>query len=260
MIEWSFWLKKIVAAFCMPVPLFLAFLLLTAVFYFLKYKNIARCLLGFSFLFFYIISIKPTGHYLASQLENQYSSYQKVSAEALDYVLVLGSAHVSDNAQPISSLLSSSGLMRLMEGVRVYRLNPGAKLLLSGYRFRDEISHAEALKKVAMYFGVPEKDIVLAKQVKDTQEEATHWAGYAQGKRLAVVTSASHMPRSIYLFKQANLDKKLGLRLYPSPTDYISHRNTTFNWKDWFPSGQSIFRLERVWHELLGILWAKLNS
>ena len=260
MFEWAFLVKKIVAAFCMPLPMLILLLCLAGILYWRKKFLIAKSIGVFSIVFFYLISIQVTSNFFASKLEYQYPSYQKQKNERADFVLVLGSWHSSDSNQPISTLLSSSGLKRLVEGIRVYRLNPGSKLLLSGYRGGDEISHAQALKKVSRHFGVPESDMILAGEVKDTREEAEHWSNLAKGKNLVVVTSASHMPRSMYLFQQVKKAQGLNVSLIPAPTDYISHKNTVLTWKSWFPSGHNISNVERVWHEYLGLLWAWLAS
>lgn len=260
MFDGGFVLKKLITAFCMPLPL-LCLLIFFSIFLFLiGKKKLARVLLGFAAVFFYLISIQPSANFLISHLENQYPSYQKKQHELLDYVLVLGSAHVSDSSQPITSLLIPSGLLRLSEGVRVYKLNPGSKLLLSGYSAQDEITHAEALKKVALHFGVPEQDMILDGKVKDTKEESMHWVTVAKNKRMALVTSASHMPRSMYLFDVAQLEAGYRVDIIPAPTDYISHQNSKFSWKDWFPSGRNIETVERAWHEYLGLMWAYLRS
>ncbi|MFT6904475.1 MAG: uncharacterized SAM-binding protein YcdF (DUF218 family) [Oleiphilaceae bacterium] len=258
MFEWAFLVKKIVAAFCMPLPMLVLLLCLAGILYWRKKFLIAKSIGVFSIVFFYLISIQVTSNFFASKLEYQYPSYQKQKNERVDFVLVLGSWHSSDSNQPISTLLSSSGLKRLVEGIRVYRLNSGSKLLLSGYALNDEISHAQALKKVAIHLGVPESDMILAGDVKDTNEEAYHWANLAKGKSLVVVTSASHMPRSMYLFQQVEKSKGLKLHLIAAPTDYVSHKELVLFWRSWFPSGANISYFERVWHEYLGIFWAYL--
>ena len=170
--EWGFLVKKLIAAFCMPLPLLVLMLCLAGLLYWRKKFLLAKCLGVFSALFFYLISIQITSDILNSNLENQYSSYQKAKNNSADYVLVLGSYHISDKSQPISSLLSSAGLMRLVEGIRVYRLNPGSKLLLSGYNSSDEISHGQYLKRVPRYSGVAENEMNLACEGQDNRKEA----------------------------------------------------------------------------------------
>ena len=46
----------------------------------------------------------------------------------IDYIVVLGSAHVSDNRLPETSQIGSTSLFRLAEGLRLLNLFSGAKL------------------------------------------------------------------------------------------------------------------------------------
>lgn len=256
MLEGLFIVKKIVAAVCMPLPLFFIMSCLALLMYWRKQLVLAKSLSILSGLFLYLISIQITGDTLANSLEAQYPRYQ--ADQVVPYVLVLGSAHYSDPEQPISSLLSSAGLKRLVEGVHIYRQNPGAKLLVSGYRFDDDISQALALKKVALHFGVPTHDIILAEQVKDTQEEAAYWIEFVKNESLVLVTTAIHMPRSLFLFKKEQEKQHFLGPIYPAPADHISHNDNRLTWQSWFPSARNMHRVERVWHEYLGLLWAKL--
>lgn len=258
--EAGFLLKKIIAAFCMPMSLAALLLLLGLLLWLSGRKRSGKALAWFSLAFVYVLSIQPTAESMAAYLERQYPSYQHSDQRSIDYVLVLGSSHVTNDAQPITSLLSTIGLARLMEGIRIYHLNPGAKLLFSGYSGRDELSHASALKRVANYLGVPEHDMLLEEGVKDTREEAMHWVSVVQNKSLVVVTSATHMPRSMYLFKQAVRQSVYQPQIYAGPTDYISHEESVLSWDSWIPAGRYLYRVERAWHEYLGLLWAKLIS
>jgi uncharacterized SAM-binding protein YcdF (DUF218 family) len=258
--ELGFLLKKIMAAFCMPLPLAAMMLFLGLLLWRQGVKAAAKVLAVSSVIFVYVVSIHPTAEWMAANLERQYPAYPYQADRGVDYVLVLGSAHVSDDSQPITSFLSNIGLARLMEGVRIYRLHPGSKLLFSGYAGRDQMSHAQALQAVAKYLGVPEQDMILQAGVKDTGEEASYWVDVVQNKSLVIVTSATHMPRAMYLFQQAINTTSYQPILYAGPTDYISHSNSPLNWDSWFPSGKYLYRVERAWHEYLGLAWAKLNS
>jgi len=144
--------------------------------------------------------------------------------------------------------------MRLTEGIAVYRQNAGSKLMLSGFKGRDQISNAEAMASVALEQGVPVSDIIMESEPKDTAEEAATWAGYLQAKRFALVTSASHMPRAVALFEYQ------GLKPIPAPTVFLSGGHHGFSWRSLFPSAGAINIVESAWHEYLGISWAKLQS
>ena len=260
-----FLIKKILSAMLMPLPFGFIMLFLALIILSLGYRRFAKGL-GFSVLmFWYVLSIAPVAEFIASPLEYEFPKYQQ---QSVAYVIVLGGYHNSDERFPISSLLSQESLMRLSEGIRIYRENPGAKLLLSGYKFHDEISNAEAMSRVAQAFGVPEADIVIAPQPKDTAEEAAHWAHFLKAQQLkaqklagnnvnqnfALVTSAMHLSRAVYLFQYQ------GLQPIPAPTAYGTGGHHGTHWRDWFPSANALSLSESAWHEYLGKAWAIIRN
>jgi len=247
--ELLFLAKKIVSACLMPLPVGAIIILFALFLSWRAYHKTAKTLFGIAFIFIYLISAGPVAVLMTEALEHQYPKYDN---QTVSYVLVLGGSHDSDPRRPISSLLSTESLARLVEGIRIYRLNKGAKLLLSGYNAGDPISNAEAMSRVALDQGVPIEDIVLARSVKDTAEEARHWAAFAKGESMALVTSAMHMPRSVFLFEQYDV------QLFPSPTAYTTG-SRGLSWKSWFPRANSLKLVERAWHEYLGLAWAKLR-
>jgi len=251
-----FLIKKLLSALLMPLPLGFVILLLAVFVFFQGYQRLAKGLgIGVIFTWF-ILSLAPVAAHIAAPLEYAFPKY---NSQKVSYVIVLGGYHNSDKRIPVSSLLSTVSLMRLSEGMRIYHMNPGAKLLLSGYKSKDVISNAQAMAQVAQAFGIPKNDIVMASQPKDTAEEAAHWAKYLnknmlKGQRFALVTSAMHIPRSMYLFQNQNLQP------IPSPTEFRTGGHHVLSWQDWFPNPRSLFLVESAWHEYLGKLWATIHS
>ncbi|MFT7371452.1 MAG: uncharacterized SAM-binding protein YcdF (DUF218 family) [Oleiphilaceae bacterium] len=251
-----FLVKKLLSALLMPLPLGFIMLILAVCIFYLGYRRLAKCLgIGIIFTWF-TLSLSPISALIAAPLEYAFPKYNQ---QTVKYVVVLGGYHNSDERIPISSLLSKVSLMRLSEGMRIYRLNPSAKLLLSGYKSKDVISNAEAMEKVAHVFGIPKHDIVMAKQPKDTAEEAAHWAKYLnknmlKGQHFALVTSAMHIPRAMYLFQNQ------GLQPIAAPTEFRTGGHHSLNWQDWFPNASSLTLVESAWHEYLGKLWATIRS
>ena len=261
--ELLFLLKKVVSAFLMPLPFGGLLLLLVGVLFLVKRKIAAKAVLIAVLMFWYMLSIAATEDWLAGSLEYQYPKYEN---QTVNFVLVLGGYHRSDEKIPLSSLLSKTSLMRLMEGLQIHKLNPDSKLLLSGSGGRDEISNAYAMKLVANSLGVPDKDIILAERVKDTTEEAAHWVKVVQSRPFALVTSAMHMRRSVYLFEQAFKQQILleapqyDQLLVPAPTAFSGPGKQSLFWRSWVPNAKSLSNVEAAWHEYLGLAWAKLHS
>jgi uncharacterized SAM-binding protein YcdF (DUF218 family) len=256
--EILFFLKKLLGLLLMPSAILFLILISSWFCYRSGFARCAKTLGLVSVISYYLLSTSPVANALLSSLESKYPAYK---GQEVEYVLVLGGWHDSSPGKPISSILGSVSLNRLTEGILVYRSNPGAKLLLSGYKSVDSISHARAASNVAIALGVPEEDIYLAEDVKDTAEEARHWVEFVEGKALALVTSASHMPRSVYLFeKELKVRQESRDSLIPAPTNFLACHRNCFTWQSWIPRGYNLKRVDIAWHEYLGLIWARIQS
>ncbi|MFB9133761.1 envelope biogenesis factor ElyC [Vibrio sp. AK197] len=249
-----FELKKVVSALLMPLPamLIIGFIGLMLIMFTTRQKS--GCLIVlFSFIGIFLIAFQPVSSRLLMPMERQHSAFFPVD-DAIDYVMVLGSSHVVDDDIPPTSQLSRTGLMRLTEGIRVLRMYPGAKLILSGYSGGSEVSNARMMAKVALALGVSKSDIILLETAKDTWEEARQAAAFVRNKNLVLVTSASHMQRALNEFHAA------GLEPYPAPTNYLAQKEISQVWERYTPRGKYIEQTEIFWHELLGKIWQTLRD
>lgn len=235
----------------MPLPIIILLLTATALVWKLGYRRLGRVMLVSACLLLYLLSVSPVAQWIAAPLEFAHPPYRD---QPVDAVIVLGGAHRSDARKPVTSLLSSTSMVRLSEGVRLYRQNPGARLCLSGYGPNDTLSQAEAMAKVAIAMGVPAQDIRIESGPRDTREEAMVWASQLQGQSVALVTSAMHLPRALYLFERE------GLRPVPAPTHFRTGALGEYRWYHWLPKASTLAIVESAWHEYLGLLWAKLMT
>ncbi|PNH87726.1 envelope biogenesis factor ElyC [Vibrio diazotrophicus] len=253
-ILFMFELKKIVSSLLMPLPalLIVGFIGLMLIMFTAKRKTGSLIVL-FSLTSLFLISFQPVSTRLLMPLERQYSAFLPVDG-AIDYVMVLGNGHVVDDNIPPTSELSRTALMRLAEGIRISRMYPGSKLILSGYSGGSEFSHARMLARVALALGVAKSDIVLLETAKDTWEEARQAAAFVQNRKLVLVTSASHMERAIKEFESA------GLNPIPAPTNFLAQVNIAQPWEKYTPKARYLEQTERFWHESLGQLWQNLRD
>ncbi len=235
----------------MPLPLGFVLLALAGVMIWSGWRKRGATLICAVLGVWLLLSLTPVVNKLVSPLEFTYPRYAN---QAVDAVVVLGGYHRSDARTPLSSLLSSTSLNRLVEGVMILQQQPGTRLALSGYAGDDRISNARAMGQMAQALGVPAARIVLAESPKDTAEEAEHWAKVFDGQRVALVTSAMHMPRAVYLFAQH------GLNVVPAPTRFLSAGDRLYDWRSWVPSAHNLEHAQQAWHEYLGLLWARLNA
>lgn len=246
-----FLLKKILGDFLTPVPLTLLLLLL-AIPSLLRRKNRwfgVVCVVAATALLF-VSSYAPLGGRWIAELETRYPAFEQGKSSP-DYIAVLGSWHQTVADQPLTSELSTTAIVRLAEGIRIYRLNPGSRLIFTGYHGLDvdPVAFPEKLKELAIALGVPDEDILTFVGPRDTVEEAQLIAELFADAELVLVTSATHMPRAMELFRGAGLDPT------PAPTGHLS-KPTRRLWQ--LPDGETLARTDALIHEHVGILWARL--
>lgn len=245
----NFALKKFVTAFLMPLPLGL-FLLLIGFLYLMSnsYKK-AKIFLFLGFLWFLLLSFQPISNAIINPLEN--SQKALLTIPKVEYILVLGSGHTSNDNLSITSQVSSVGINRLAEGIRIYKELENAKLVVSGYGAEDENSHALMQEKLAISLGVKKEDIIRFDTPKDTKEEVLEMKKLVEYKDFILVTSASHMKRANLLFR------KEGLNPYLAPTYHLGNKTQSFS--SYF-SARNFYKVEVAWHEYLGLLYSWLKN
>lgn len=206
-----------------------------------------------------LIAYRPVPYLLLVRLESRFPPLELGSAtdstriDSVRWVAVLGGGHNANTRFPSSSRLSSSSLARLVEGIRLYRLIPGSRLLLSGGGGSDRNSDAGVMADVALALGVTRNDIVTETRSTDTEDQAEKVSAIVKTDKTILVTSAAHMPRAMALFG------KLGVHPVPAPTDYMM-KGGTVTPGTFYPSDQSLAQTKLALHEYLGTIWARMRG
>ncbi|UJF16928.1 envelope biogenesis factor ElyC [Vibrio sp. SS-MA-C1-2] len=244
-----FELKKILSSMLMPLPMVLTIALFgLLLLWFTRWSKTGKSLVTFAWVGLFLVSFQPVSTRLLVPLEHQYPAFIPTS-QSVDYVMVLGNSHVVDKNMPSTSEISRAALMRLAEGIRIYRMYPGAKLILSGYAGGTSISHARMLAQVALDLGVTKSDILLLETAKDTWEEAFQAKAVVKQSHLVLVTSANHMPRAMAEFKSTGLDP------IAAPTNFLAHQDISQFWIKYTPRALYLEQTEKAWNEILGQWW-----
>ena len=186
-------------------------------------------------------------------IEDNYEAFTR-SSKPVDYIIILGNGHTSNDALPVTSQLQVGSLQRLVEALRIYNIHPEARIITSGYSGDDPVSNAEKMKESLVLLGIPEQKIVTESFPKDTEEEAQLISPRVQGTNVVLITNADHMPRSMKYFQLQ------GVFPIAAPTGYwVRGLNDKSNWVDYVPSSRSFEQTTVVWYESLGRLvqWFK---
>jgi uncharacterized SAM-binding protein YcdF (DUF218 family) len=245
------WLKSVLGALLMPLPIGLGVLLAAVVLLFRRPDSRAGrwlVLLGTAWLL--AASVGGPWRWLAACLEDR--SLRVVAARpeegAPRFVVVLGAGHRDRPELPLTSQLSEPATVRLVEGVRLWRTLPDARLVVTGTVDPGRIREPEAMAALAVQLGVPADRVVQETASLDTDDHARYLQAILGREPFLLVTSALHLPRAVLLFESA------GMHPIPAPCGALSSPGE----RDWMPAARALERSTRTAHEAIGLLWAHL--
>lgn len=215
---------------------------------------------------FWLFSLSPFCSWLAMPLQKSFKTVNQVQTE-IKWVVVFGGGHVERVHAPVNQILNDVSIERLLEGVRLYRALPEAKLILSGGGYEKKWNkkwilksrhkqHTDAAKmaKIIEWFDIPQQDVILETHSWNTADEAIEIKKWIKTDPFYLVTSSVHMARSMALCQ------KQGLHPIAAPADFLDkddHRGvlekfsfSAYNWS----------KLGMIWHEYLGLISEKIHN
>ncbi len=252
-----FLFKKLVAPFLMPVPVCVALLVAgLLLLWFTRRQRAGKYLVTAGALLLVLLGYGFVSSRMLASLEATYAPVADASGAAgrVRWVVVLGGGSSSDPRLPVGARLTEASLARLVEGVRLQRQLPGSRLLLSGGSVFGSAPDAETMRSLAISLGVEPAALVLDADSPDTETQAEVVRAQVGTEEFFLVTSASHMHRSLALFRKA------GTNPIPAPTHFLMQRNRGAAPADFFPGSGGLRRAETVAYEYLGLAWAKLRG
>lgn len=258
-----FWIKKWVTLWLMPLPFCLALILLGAwLTQFPRRARLGRILALGAAGILILLGNYFVARALLRPLEIRFPGIAEIKGPdeipaelaACQFVVVLGAGYGYSENLSATNQLNAPALARITEGVRILRWLPDAKLIVSGGPLVGGVTHAAQLAHAAISLGVTPNRILAMDQTRDTEEEARTAVQLVQGRRIALVTSASHMPRAEALFRGA------GLSVVPCPTGFRTQAEETFTVAQLFFDADALSRSTAALHERLGLAWSSLRG
>lgn len=247
-----FTLKKIVSAFFYPLQL-AGILWLIGVIVWIKRPRSRKglALVAASGIWLLVMSSPLASFLIVKPLENMAGPYAEpagLAGKGVEYIVVLGGDIRFGNLTPADRVANSS-LVRVMEGIRLWKGIPGSRLVLSGgSESAGVMTSAEAMSLLALQLGVPKDAIVLEDRSLDTEEEARLLKPFLANRKFALVTTALHMNRSLMHFRRVGLDP------FPAPADFQA-KKFRYGVRSFIPSVDSLLRSQAGVHEYLGTLF-----
>jgi len=209
-------LSKLLPIFVYPLSLVCILLIITLI---MKRESKGlKITLGISLAILWLCSTSYVSSSLVRSLEWQYLPPEELPNA--DRIVVLGGG-IGSPEYPRQIVELSSAADRVVYASWLYHQGAAPKIILTGgyipWKGKREGSPAENMAIILEMLSVPDDALILEEDSLNTYENAVNTKAIldAEGiNRIILVTSASHMPRSVGLFA------KQGLEVIPAPTDY----------------------------------------
>ncbi|EPG9044347.1 envelope biogenesis factor ElyC [Klebsiella aerogenes] len=249
-----FTLKKVLGGMMLPLPLLLLLMAIGIILLWRsRFQKTGKALVTLSWLLLALLSLQPVADGLLKPIEKSYPTWR--GGQSVEYVVVLGGGYTWNPQWAPSSNLINNSLPRLAEGIRLWRENPGSKMIFTGAAAKtNPVSTAEAGARVAESLGVPRSAIIVLDRPKDTEQEAAEVKKAIGGSPFLLVTSASHLPRAMIFFRHA------GLNPLPAPANQLAVESALNPWERALPSPYWLMHSERAIYETLGRSWQWLKG
>lgn len=245
-----FYLSQFLSFLAMPLTIVLALIGTGAIF--IKRKWGKRSLwTGIGMLLFFTNPFLSNLALLA--WEPDFKSFEDIENHEVGIVLT-GVTNLSKTAY--DRTFFNKGADRITHALQLYRMGKIKKILITGGQGLNPVnpqSEAELLERFLLMTGVPQSDIWIEDQSKNTAQNAQFTKAFLEKKGIAttqefvLVTSAFHMYRAKGCFD------KVGLKTVTFPTDYYSHDVKYDLPSLLFPNPSSLENWTKLFKEWLGI-------
>jgi len=253
-----FFILSKVVQFCIePLNWVIIFVLFSLLFLGLRKPLLCKRFLLLALLDLLVLGWLPASEVLMRPLENSISKTDlaKLSEGEISGIIILGGAIRGGEIELDRGEVSiSSSAERLTKALELIRKYPDLPFIFSGFSGRISpkgMSEADAFKQLVQEQGLNDKNGHYENQSRNTYENVTFMKPMileigqgAPSKPWLLITSASHMYRSVKIFQ------KQGVAVLPLPVDYQTANSlqwTSFDLVDGAENWNTLL------HELIGI-------
>jgi uncharacterized SAM-binding protein YcdF (DUF218 family) len=204
-----------------------------------------------------VFGLLPTSHFLMHTLEARFP--QPDLPEQITGIVLLSGAErptaTVDSGEP--QLNSAAG--RYTTALRLAARYPDARLVFTGGPFKDprtgELGQTGVGREILTSVGLDPSRLTFEEGSRDTCDNAFNAMALvkpSKGDRWVVVTSASHMPRTVACFRSAGWD------VIPQPADH--HSATSGLDVGNFKISDNLAMLDVALHEWVGLAYYRLSG
>jgi uncharacterized SAM-binding protein YcdF (DUF218 family) len=256
----TFALLKILFQLAMPPASLAVGLMVGLGLMLLRRRRLGRLVMVLSIGETLLMSFPPVADELMGHLEDQARVAALASPRCcFDAIVVLGGgikpAMPPDRLDPTLDEAAD----RMWLGARLFHSSIAPRIIVSGGSYlaqhgAPETTAAEAMRGFLLDLGVPDKAIVIEDRALNTIENIRYVHDIVKDGRVALVTSAYHMPRALRIAVNAKLD------VAAFPTDFRALRSTRVFWENWLPSAEALEASCGALREIVALVFDRRDS
>ena len=250
-----FILSKLFTFLFLPPGIFTVLVLIGIVLLLINRRKIGIVILTLTAILIYLLSIEPVKDRILLPLENAFPYPGKAELDC-EAIVVLGGGKVSHSpAEGMKAAVAPQVAKRLYTAFKVWKVVNKPLIVSGGKVFKEDVEpESSVMKRFLTNLGIPDKEIIEEDESKNTFQNGvfTYKILSKKGiKKICLVTSAYHMPRSYKIFRS------VGFSVTPVPADYRIDR-ASYSWSSYFPKMEYLYDSFSGIHEYVGIVYFEL--
>jgi uncharacterized SAM-binding protein YcdF (DUF218 family) len=252
----SFWLRKVATDLLLSGGAIFGLLALGAVLYAWprgRGRRAARIVWIAAAVLAYLLSTQPVSQSFLLPLEAVHPVPTDAQIQEARATVVLSGGLAVNALEPERPLLSRLSLVRTVVAVRLHKRFHAGPLIFaggSGEPLAPGLDEGGAMRDLAVELGVPPEEVITEGRSRTSGESARLTAALLEPRgirRILLVTSAYHLPRSVRLFRRQ------GLEVVPYPAEFLS-RPRSFQLRSFVPVLGRLYVVDTALHEYFGML------
>ena len=251
-LAWFFALSKTIGILLLPINLLIVLGVLGVLLLVTRWARLGRFALAASMLLLALCGFSPLGNLLMYPLETRFPPWD-ASHGAPDGIVVLGGAIDADPSAAHGEAVFTNSAARIIVAAMLAHRYPKLRILYSGgsANFLSDTSAKEAdyAMQILEGLGVAKERLIIERESRNTFENSFFSKALAQpksGERWLLVTSASHMPRAMGVFRA------VGFNVEAYPVDWRT-RGPADMTRPFGSLSEGLQRTDTAAHEWVGL-------